>query len=190
MINHIHFLSLNVQGLRDRLKRSRLKEYIDTQNAHIVYLQETHFTNDITVKWLLQEFSEWSFFHSFGTSNSRGCSILIHSSVKFDVIDIHSDTVGRYILLNITIDNNTYTLLNIYAYNDACSRNNFFQKTSKLLTENAQGLIICGGDMNDILNSSDRYNSNHTKCFKPGKCLQQLTKSHKLVDVWTKILKQ
>ena len=57
MINHIHFLSLNVQGLRDRLKRSRLKEYIDTQNAQIVYLQETHFTNDITVKLLLQQFS-------------------------------------------------------------------------------------------------------------------------------------
>ena len=64
MNNRIHFLSLNVQGLRDRLKRSRLKEYIATQKAQIVYLQETHFTNDITVKLLLQEFSEWSLFHS------------------------------------------------------------------------------------------------------------------------------
>jgi len=131
MINHNHFLSLNVQGPRDRLKRSRLKEYIDTQNAQIVYLrvQETHFTNDITVKLLLQEFSEWSLFHSCGTNNSRGCSILIHSTVKFDDIDMHSDTVGRSILLNVTIDNNTYTLL--YAYHDACSRNNFFKRMSK-----------------------------------------------------------
>jgi len=103
MINHIHFLSLNVQGPRDRLKSSRLKEYIDTQMAQIVYLQETHFTNGITVKLLLQELSEWSLFHSFGTNNSRGCFILIHSTVKFDVNDMHSDTVGRSILLNVTI---------------------------------------------------------------------------------------
>jgi len=41
--------------------------------------------------------------------------------------------------------------------------------------------------MNDILNSSDLYNSSNTKYFKPGKGLQQLTKSNKLVDVWRKI---
>jgi len=40
--------------------------------------------------------------------------------------------------------------------------------------------------MNDILNSSDRYNSSNTKYLKPGKGLQQLTKSNKRVDVWRK----
>jgi len=95
-----------------------------------VYLQETHFTSDITDKLLPREFSEWSLFHSFGTNNSRGSFIVIHRSVKIDVIDIHSDTVGRFISLNATIDHNELTFVNNYAYNDTRSRNNFFYKVS------------------------------------------------------------
>jgi len=46
--------------------------------------------------------------------------------VQFDVNDMNSDSVGRFILLNVTFDNNTYTLLNIYACKDAYSQNNFY----------------------------------------------------------------
>lgn len=46
---YVHIISINVQGLRDKLKRARVKQYILHQRAHIAFLQETHFTEDLKV---------------------------------------------------------------------------------------------------------------------------------------------
>ena len=58
-----HIISLNCKGLRDKLKRLRLLEWLNHQHCQIVFLQETHFTSDISVN-LNTEFSDWIFYHS------------------------------------------------------------------------------------------------------------------------------
>ena len=153
------FLSLNTQGLGSKLKRTRLIEYIKNQRVDILYLQETHFTIDIC-KTIRSEFDGWDTFHSYGTTSSRGCSIFINKRLSYTTIDSHIDTLGRYILLNILLDDTTYSLLNIYAYNDKLSRNLFFDSINELVENNAQGIKIIGGDMNDVLKQEDRYNDN------------------------------
>lgn len=183
MSNYIHFLSLNCQGIRQFEKRARLKQYILSQKCHILLLSETHITVDIE-KLFEKEFNEWQIFHSFGSSNSRGCSILINKSIHFDIIDTLKDTHGRYLLLNIAIDNNVFTILNIYAHNELSKRNNFFNDLSKTLNENAQGYIIVGGDMNDIIQSSDRFNAKNNIKSNPGKGFANFIKSNNLTDVW------
>ena len=76
----VHFISLNVQGLRNKDKRARLGQYIKQQKANFVFIQETHFT--IELEYLIkQEFNEFYIYHSYGTSNSRGCSILISKTL-------------------------------------------------------------------------------------------------------------
>jgi hypothetical protein len=124
MSNYIQFLSLNCQGIRQFEKRARLKQYILSQKCQILLLSETHITVDIE-NLIAKEFNEWQIFHSFGSSNSRGCSIFINKSIHFDIIDTLKDTYGRYLLLNITLDNNVYTILNIYAHNELSKRNIF-----------------------------------------------------------------
>lgn len=183
MSNYIQFLSLNCQGIRQFEKRARLKQYILSQKCQILLLSETHITVDIE-NLIAKEFNEWQIFHSFGSSNSRGCSIFINKSIHFDIIDTLKDTYGRYLLLNITLDNNVYTILNIYAHNELSKRNIFFHDLSKILNENAQGYIIVGGDMNDILQSSDRFNVNNNIKINPGKGFANFIKSNNLIDVW------
>ena len=179
------FLSLNTQGLGSKLKRTRLIEYIKNQRVDILYLQETHFTIDIC-KTIRSEFDGWDTFHSYGTSSSRGCSIFINKRLSYTTIDSHIDTLGRYILLNILLDDTTYSLLNIYAYNDKLSRNLFFDSINELVENNAQGLKIIGGDMNDVLEQEDRYNDNSkTKTTtKPVKSLINFMNKYDLTDAW------
>lgn len=67
------------------------------------------------------------------------------------MIDSEVCKEGRFVFMNILVDNNTYTLVNVYANNDKNNRNNFFQNINKLIADKAQGLKIIGGDMNDKL---------------------------------------
>lgn len=73
MPNNIHILSLNAQGLRDKTKRGRMLQWLMQQNANILFVQETHFTDELS-NLIRKEFSEWEIYHSYGTSNSKGCS--------------------------------------------------------------------------------------------------------------------
>ena len=180
-------MSLNSQGLKSKSKRTRLIEYIKLQNVDILYLQETHFTKDM-FNSLRSEFAQWDIFHSCGTSTSRGCSIFINKRLMYTSIDSHIDTLGRYILLNILLDDTTYTLLNVYAYNDKTSRNLFFDSINDLVENNAQGIKIIGGDMNDVLQPIDRLSSNDSRntktTHKPVKSLINFMKTQDLTDAW------
>ena len=49
----LHIVTLNSQGLRDRLKPLRCKQWIIQQKVDIVFLQETHFTEDILPFYVL-----------------------------------------------------------------------------------------------------------------------------------------
>ncbi len=101
-INTLHLVSINAQGLRDRAKRARLKQWIVQQKADIVFLQESHFTPDL-MSTITTDFDEWNVFCSFGTNNSRGCSIMLHNSIEMCVLNKKIDDNGRYIILNIEV---------------------------------------------------------------------------------------
>ena len=121
----VHFISLNAQGLRNSAKRARLREYISQQKANIIFLQETHFTPDIKTL-IINEFNSFEVYNSYGNNLSKGCSILFEKSLSTEVIDFKTDQCGRYILINLELDKNIFTLLNIYAPNDLRLRNILF----------------------------------------------------------------
>jgi len=49
----LHIVTLNSQGLRDFLKRLRCKQWIIQQKVDVVFLKETHFTEDILPFYVL-----------------------------------------------------------------------------------------------------------------------------------------
>jgi hypothetical protein len=65
---------------------------------------------------LKQEFSG-DVYNSHGNSQSRGVSIFIKKELKYTIIDVHNDNDGRILLINIEIDENIFTLVNLYANN-------------------------------------------------------------------------
>lgn len=182
MSDTLHLLSLKVQDLRDRNKRERLKQYLKYQKVDIAFLQETHFTIDL-VDTLTVEFSDWSIYNAFGTSTSRGCSISVHKKNKeHEIVDSFYCENGRFCVINIKVDLNTYTLVNVYAPNDRNPREKFFKNIYEFVNNRSVGMKIYGGDMNDTLKPIDRISSNNQR--EPVQSLSNLIKNQHLCDIW------
>ena len=183
MLDTLHLCSLNCQGLGQKEKRQRLFQWAKNQKTHILYAQETHFTKN-TILSLKQEFSG-DVYNSHGNSQSRGVSIFIKKELKYTIIDVHNDNDGRILLINIEIDENIFTLVNLYANNVEKNRNAFFKKVNNFIENYAIGILIVGGDLNDTLTCADRkYSISTQKTKKPVNSLKTLIKKHKLIDIW------
>lgn len=80
-------------------------------------MQETYFSENIHLK-LHTEF-ESDIYLSNGWTYSRCVAIWIKKTINYNFKDEFKDTVGRLIMLNIEIDDNLVTLINVYAPNNA-----------------------------------------------------------------------
>lgn len=177
-----NFGSLNVQGLRDKSKRMRFKEYIMQQKFDIIFIQETHFTSEMS-NLLNLEFDNFTQHHAYGTSQSKGCSILISNNCQLRVTDSFYCDEGRYVLLNTNVGDSYYSVLNVYAPNEKQNRNTFFKNIDNLLNEKSFGIKLLGGDFNEILNETDRISKTKISC-KPCENLLNIIKKYSLVDIW------
>ena len=79
-----------------------LKRY----KPNIILLQETHCT-DLRKSWYKNVW-KGECIHSMGSSNSKGCSILISSELDTKVDIIAIDSEGRYVIVNITVEDCIY----------------------------------------------------------------------------------
>ena len=70
-VSTIHLISLNCQGLGDKRKRGRLIQYLNEQKSQIVFLQETHFTENVKLS-LSSEFTDWDLYHSLVNQTVEG----------------------------------------------------------------------------------------------------------------------
>ena len=128
--NPLHLISLNVRGLRNNYKKRKVFKWFQEQNVDIVLLQETHFdkktVNCNNMLW------KGEMYHSFGTTNSKGVSILLKRG--FDTKDItckYIDEEGRIIILSLYYNKKVFNLINVYAPNNYRERALFFKKLEK-----------------------------------------------------------
>lgn len=181
MLQKLHFLTANTQGLGDKQKRERFYTWAKYQKGNIILAQETHFT--ATNAPFVQ--SEWNgeVLHNFGTSQSCGVAIFLTKNLEYEIIDVHRDNDGRLLLVNLKINDNVYTIINIYAPNDKNRRNIFFKNLKTFTQEHSLGLIIIGGDWNEIQDTkSDRKSRVNPQ--KPVKSLKSLINECRLIDCW------
>ena len=89
-------ISLNVRGLREKLKRKRILEWCKNKGGDIVFLQETYSTPDVEIGWRSEV--DGSIFFGHGTNHSRGVLGWISSKINMKICDLKIDGDGRYIL--------------------------------------------------------------------------------------------
>ncbi len=78
----------------------------------IVLLQETHNTLEIENKWKAEWGGEIWFSH--GTSNTNGVATLFPKGSDIVLRDKMVDLDGRLLVLQITLNNIDYTIINVY----------------------------------------------------------------------------
>ena len=143
--------SLNVNGLSNPVKRSKVLAKMKKDKAQIIFLQETHMSKTEHEK--LKRFGYLnSFFSSCENSRKRGVATLISNNLNFEFIMEKSDTQGRYIIIKGRIDNILVTFANIYAPPE--SDRKFFTSLFHILISESEGVLVCAGDWNTVLNHS------------------------------------
>jgi exonuclease III len=178
----LNIYTYNARGLRDKIKRARVFEYLKTKMSGIIFLQETHTVPGDQKVWE----KEWQgeVMLSSGTSSARGVAILITKEVTCANIVIEADTNGRYILAKGEFDQQDITLLNVYAptADKACKQQTFLDKLLPVLENNYENLVL-GGDLNTYLEDIDKFGTSKTQS-KFASRLKNIMSELQLIDIW------
>ena len=176
-------MSLNVQGLRNRVKRNSIFSFLKDKNCQFYFLQEIYSVPDDANTWS----NEWGgdIFFSHGSTHSRGVCILINPSCSYTVESLNNDQNGRIISINLSSGSANISLCNIYAPNDLqqqlaflCNLNNF------LITNVDIGNLIVGGDWNVTLEAVDKKGGSQWKPTSYHNQLISMMKEFSLIDVY------
>ena len=180
-MTNINILSLNVNGLQSNdIKRRDIFNFVRSKKSSIIFLQETHSSIKNEKQWS----TEWGYkmYFSHGTSNSAGVAILIKNNFEYNVNQVISDKNGRYIILDILIEEFRISLLNLYGPNSDSPE--YFGNLKKHL-ESLPGSVIMGGDWNVVQDYSlDTYNYKKDNNKKSRNCILELKEYLDLHDPW------
>lgn len=177
--------SLNVRGLNNRVKRKTIFQWFKEQHSGITFLQETHSTDKDEKRWKAEWGNEIIFSH--GTGSRCGVALLIDLKNEYHINDIKRDDDGRLVMIDITIDNEVYILINVYAptKDDSKAQKEFFSKLEMKLNQHIGSNVIVGGDFNVCINPEiDKFGGTKEKLSASSKQITNISETYDLVDIW------
>ena len=176
----LQYAGYNVNDLRKIPKRKSIFYLLKQKQYDMVFLQETHSCPSDEKLWAC-EWGKIIFAH--GKNNSRGVSILFKYSLKFELGTIKIDSNGRFILVDVKINNTTFVMENVYApVNDVPK---FFDSLFSAITKFPNNDLILARDWNLILNNQLDKDGRHPHANKNSKeRLKSYMKFFNLNDVF------
>ena len=182
--------SLNVNGLRDKSKRLKLFHFFETKLYDIIFLQETHCSNQNESLVWSRQWNGKSIWNN-GSSQSKGVAILFKSHLDVELNNVHTDDEGRVISGSARLNacnENAYQLTNIYAPNIGNERKKFLKSITSMLHKKDTSTHIIGGDFNCVskydLDRKSNQRSAKDKHDEGETELLNLQNTLTLEDVW------
>ena len=172
--------SFNVWGIKDRIKRKKIFNYIKNKNIEICFLLETH-SEETDEKQGANE-SGWTLFFDHGESNARGITMAIAKKLEYKILKITKSKIGRYIIIDLEINNKCITVVNIYALNKDDPE--FFIELFKKLTEHKNEEIVICGDLNLVMNPKMDHIDSIVNHHKAVNVLQEFMDTFMIVGIW------
>ena len=171
-------LSLNVNGIRNYLKRRAIFNYCRSR-AQLICLQETHSCKNDEVGWELEWGNKIYFAH--GETNARGVCVLIKRGLDIQMVETSSSPEGRYIIMEATYNYHTFMIANIYAPNNDCP--SFFGKLFNTVINNADDKIIIG-DYNTVLDKQVDRKGELCNNDKAKEVIVDAMEKYSFTEVW------
>ena len=133
-----------------RSKRPCLIGFINLGPIYVFY--KRHSDPQLVNIWKKQWMGETFFSH--GSCHSKGAMILVKEQLDFKLTSSKVDPLGRYIFLEVEIQDSPFVLLNICAPNKCAEQCVFFSKLSEELkgfVTDVDKSIVVGGGVGGIL---------------------------------------
>lgn len=123
-------------------------------------------------------------FSSSYNSKQRGVAILINRKVKFTVFSIVTDPEGRFIVVNLSVQNMKMCLANLYGPN--VDDPSFFHSFFTSLSEHTDSVLIIGGDFNMVMDPTAvrLSNAGNYRNWQSANIAKQYMEDLGLCDVW------
>lgn len=141
----LKFLTWNIRGVESQVKKNKILNHLTQLQPDICLLQETHLAKSEDNKLLTSQFNH--IFSANYNTKQRGVSVLINKTITFT----HNTTVthpdGRFIIINISINNNPITIVSIYGPDSPSFFHNFFSSISM----NSNCSAVTRGDFNTVI---------------------------------------
>lgn len=175
-------VTLYVNGLNNPIKRGKMLSKVKKEKAEIIYLQETHLSEIEHGKLKNFGFSN-TFYSSFRGGSKKGVAILISNRIKFECLKEIKDKNGTYVMVRGELEEQMVTLFNIYPPPE--SDKSFYKNVFDLVSRETEGILICGGDWNVVLNSIlDSTSSKRNSKTHLSRYINTNFKELGIIDVW------
>ena len=155
--NFLNFLLNNVNGLKSSEKRIKMFEYFREKISKngITFLQETHSSKDPFNNW--RNDFKGEVFSSHFSLNSCRFMIGYLGSLKFQLSKINEDDHGRILIVDASIDNQNFALINFYNANTESEQINTIYEVNQLLGDcylDSTKKVVLAGDFNLFFDAS------------------------------------
>lgn len=148
-MDSLRIISINARGLKNKLKRKTIFDYIKACKIDIACIQEAHISSHDAPIWERQ----WGgkFFWKEGTNHSKGEIIMVskHLQANFEVLKCED----RILVLLVKTNSFDFILINIYAPNNIKDKILFFEKLQLTLQNFSSDKIVLMGDFNSVIDN-------------------------------------
>ena len=173
----LNLATLNVRGLRDSSKCTRLLAELKNFCVDVAAVQETHFTCGADCCVLEGDFNVFS---AYGSRTRVKVSLLVRRSLDADV-DVFAGDEGRLVVADVAIKSFKFRLVAVYAPNIAAERVPFFRRLAQFLDDTKR--LVLMGDWNVILDPKiDKVGRGASRLGRCESSLAGLMTCHDLVD--------
>ena len=174
----LNLATLNVRGLRDSSKCTRLLCELKNLCVDVTEVQETHFTCGANCRVLESEFNVFS---AYDSRTSAGVSLLIGCSLDADVDVVFAGDGGRRVVADVAVKSFKFRLVAVYAPNTVAERVSFFRWLAPFLDDRKR--LVLMGDWNAILDPKiDKVGRGASRSGRCESSLIGLMTCHVLVD--------
>lgn len=186
-----NFICNNVRGLRTSVNKRqtlfhRLKEMV--KHTGFVFMQETHSDSEIENLWAEEFGSNNLLIFGHGASNARGVCIGIVGEFGQVIRNKIIDPNGRFIILELTIADKPFVIINAYNENVELQQINFWDTLlshMENICTSPDINIILAGDFNMFLNTNlEAQGGNPTLKKNSIARFLRIKEKFDLIDIW------
>ena len=181
-----NIITLNVRGVRNRVKRRSIFSYLKDQNCHFYLLQETFSEPKDEHVWK----NEWGgdVFFSHGSNHAKGVCILVNPSIVVNIENSYKDIDGRIIAIDVICNGVNLSICNVYAPTSCQFQGKFLQILNEFMTSNLNiTQLIIGGDWNATLECIDKRGGTRWKPTAYRNGIISMMEELDLIDIFRKL---